>query len=165
MSDSVKNGTDVLEASILRVDKYYRITLPQSVLHRIGWIRGDQAHSGWLVVGNPGRCRLVSTAEADNDPECRLLRARIDSVVRTPATNSLEFHDEVLVALALRFLPVQITPPGPGWRLSLPKPLAAIMQIRPGESDVAALSFQEHIEIWTIDTLRSSQTTPLAELI
>jgi len=153
------------ESHILRVDKSYRIILPQSCVQRVGWITGDQPHDGWLVMGSPGRCRLYSAAEGDTDSNLQSLRARIAAELNAPLTNALEFSDEVSLALALRLVAVQITPPEPGWRLTLPRLIAAIMHIRPGESDIAALFLQGHIEFWTIETLQSAVTTPLTQII
>lgn len=153
------------ESHILRVDKYYRTMLPQSLVRRVGWVTADQSHNGWLLMGSPSRCRLLSATEVDNNPKFQSLRARITAELNAPITDALEFSDEVAVALALRLVPVEVTPPEPGWRLTLPKPVAAIMQIRPGESDVAALLVQGHIEFWTMELLRSSVTTPLSQII
>jgi hypothetical protein len=69
------------------------------------------------------------------------------------------------VVLGLRLQPVEITPPGPGWRLAFPKTLATIMQICPKETSVALLDLQEHIEIWTLELLRASATKPLTEIL
>jgi hypothetical protein len=154
-----------LDCTILRVDKDYRIFLPQVLLRRIGWLTEAQSRQAWLLVGSPGRCRLLSAAEVESDPNLRSLRASIDTELNAASVNVLEFRDEGLVTLALRLLSVEISPPGPGWRLTLPKPLAAIMQIHPKQSDVALLLFGEHIEIWTMETLRSSVATPLLEII
>ena len=154
-----------LECSILAVGKDLRVKLPQSMLQRTDWIAGEEPVNGWLLVGGPGRCRLLSAAEVDHDPSYQALRARIAAELAAPNANALEFHDEVSVALALRLVPVRIAPPKPGWRLTLPGPIAAIMQIRPGESDIAALFLQGHIELWTIETLRSAMAVPLTEII
>lgn len=108
---------------------------------------------------------MLSTAEVDNDGDLQSLRARIDAELNVVSTSALEFNDEVSVALALRLVPVQIAPPKPAWRLMLPRPIAAIMQIRPGDSDVALLFLYGHIELWTIETLRSVVTTPLTQII
>ncbi len=116
-------------------------------------------------MGSPGRCRLLSSTEVDKEADFQSLRARIDAELNAPSTDPLEFSDEVSVGLALRLMSVQIKPPDPAWRLTLPKPIASIMQIRPGESDVAALFLQGHIELWTIETLRSAVTPPLTEII
>ncbi len=126
---------------------------------------GDQPLYGWLLLDSPGRCRLLSAAEVENDPNFQSLRARIGAELNAPSSNLLEFQDEVSVALSLRVVPVEIAPPKPGWRLTLPRPIAAIMHIHPGVSEVAAFLLQGHIELWTIETLRSSVTTPLIRII
>lgn len=77
----------------------------------------------------------------------------------------LEFHDEASLALALRLVHVRITPPDPGRRLTVPKAIAAIMQIRPGESELALWFVHGHIELWTLEMLRSAVTTPLTDFI
>jgi hypothetical protein len=82
-----------------------------------------------------------------------------------PSHNPLEFQDEVSAALAFRLMAVEITPRKPGWRLTIPRPVAAIMNIRPKDSDIAALFLQKHIELWTIDALRSAVNMPLTQII
>jgi hypothetical protein len=154
-----------MELQILKVDRDYRIVLPQSFVQHASWITGDQALTGWLLVGIAGRCRLLSPAELDTDQDLQSLRTRIVADRNTQNSSALEFHEERLVVLPLRLVAVQITPPGPVWRLKLPKPIAVILQIRPGESEVAALFVQDHIELWTIETLRSSMITPLTQII
>jgi hypothetical protein len=135
------------------------------VVQRLAWISGDEPQKGWLLVGGPDRCRLLSGAEVNNDPSYRSLQASIEVELAMHNVNSLEFRDEAMAALPLRLLPVEVNPRGPGWRLTLPKLIAAIMQIRPKESEVALLYVQEHIEIWTIEALRSSVTAPLGEIV
>lgn len=76
-----------------------------------------------------------------------------------------EFGDEASAILRLRLIPIEIAPPGPGWRITLPKTLAAIMQIRPKESTVAILFPEAHLEIWTMDLIRKSMSVPLSEFI
>jgi hypothetical protein len=154
-----------MECTVLKVDQDYRIILPPAQLRRAGWVPGSGPLKGWLLIGGPGRCRLLSSAEFESDPGCLSLRAAIDAEPDRPAESLIEFRDEASVVLGLRLQPVEITPPGPGWRLALPKTLAAIMQIRPKESSVALFYLQEHIEIWTLELLRASATTPLAAIL
>lgn len=156
---------NLLDIHILRVDKYYRIILPQALLQQVEWIRGNQKHDAWLLMAGPGRCRLLSTSEVENDSQLQSLQARIAAELGTDANNTLDFRDEASIALALRLSPIQIAPPDPGWRLLLPKPIAAIMQIRAGESDIAVLFVHNHIELWTVEILRSSVTPPLNEIL
>jgi hypothetical protein len=154
-----------LEFSILRVDESCRIRLPQPHLKRVGWITGDQSLDGWLLVGSPGRCRLISAAEVDTDTTLRSLRSRIAEELDSPSASAIEFSNASSVALALRLVPAQIARHEGGWRLTIPKPVAAVMRISPGESDVAALSFHGNIEIWTIEALTSAIAVPLREII
>jgi hypothetical protein len=153
------------EFPILAVGKDLRIKLPQSVLQKVDWIAGKQPVDGWLLVANPGRCRLLSAAEVDNDPALQALLARIGSEINAPVVSALEFRDDASVALALRLMPIRITPPAPGWRLTLPTPIAAVMRIRPGESDVAAMFVQGHIEFWTMENLRVAMTQALSDIL
>jgi len=152
------------ETSIVAVGKDLRIKLPESLLRQVNWIVGKQPVNGYLLVGSLGRCRLLPTTEVDNDPNLQALRTRIAAELST-ASSALEFRDEAAVALPLRLVQVRITPPPPGWRLALSGPIAAIMQIRPGESEIATLFVQGYIELWTIEMLRSSVSTPLADII
>jgi DNA-binding transcriptional regulator/RsmH inhibitor MraZ len=153
-----------MECTILKVDEDYRILLPQSLLKRAGWTVGEEPLKGWLLVGGLGKFRLLSSAAFERDPGCRSLLATIAEIGQ-PTGSLIEFRDEASVVLGLRLEPVEITPRGPGWRLTLPRALAAIMQIRSKESSVALLLLQEQIEIWTLETLRASMTVPLSEFI
>lgn len=150
---------------IARVDKSCRIVLPVALLQRVAWIAGDEPLSGWLLMGDPGRCRLLSPAEVENDTATQSLQARIDAELSTAGDSILEFRDEASIALAVRLVQVRIAPPEPGRRLTLPRAIAAIMQIRPGESDLALWFVHGHIELWTVETLRSAVTIHLAEII
>ena len=154
-----------MECAIQRVDQDNRVLIPQSALKHVIWIAGSEPLKAWLLVGSPGRCRLLSNAEFEEDAGCQSLKASIEAEETRPAASIMEFRDDALVALGLRLVPVEIAPPGPGWRLTLPRALTAIMQIRPKESSVAVLLRQAHIEIWTLDTLRASVGVPLVELV
>ena len=160
-----KTGTDQeIECLVLAVDKSYRITLPQPFARRVGWIAGDQPVEAWVLSGSTGRSRLLSSAEVVSDPDMQALREKISEIsVQNPGL--LEFQEDELVVLPLRLLQVQIRRRGPGWRLALPTPIAAIMQIRPGKRGIAALFLQGHIEFWAMETLSEAGSKPLSEII
>lgn len=155
-----------LESRILKVDRSYRITLPQVFARLAGWIAGENAQTAWLFAASPDRCRLLGPAEADQDEGVQALRARIDSSLARPES-PLELNDTSSVALGLRLLPVEIRPRKPryDWRLALPEPIAAVMEIRPGESKIAAIFVGGHIELWTIKLLASAMEVPISEII
>jgi hypothetical protein len=161
----VQNSQPNLECNILRVEASYRIRLPQPLLRRLGWITGNRRVSAWLLLGGPERCRLLSETEVDADHSLQSLRERIAAEANISGENLIEFRDEASTALAVRLLAIEITPPGPGWRLTLPREIAAIMDIRPGETDLAALFTQNHIELWTIKALRTAVALPLTEIL
>jgi hypothetical protein len=117
------------------------------------------------VVGGHGKCRLLSLAEFESDPGCLSLRAAVEADNERLAGSAIDFRDDAEATLALRLFQIEITPPGPGWRLALPRSLAAIMQIRPKEDSVALLFSRHSVEIWTLETLRASVTVPLAEIL
>jgi hypothetical protein len=152
------------EPHIVKVDKSCRIILPAALSRQIAWIAGDAPLFGWLLMGSPGRCRLLSSAEVERDAAAQTLRTRIDAELRTVESGTLDFRDEASLALALRLVQVRIAPPEPGWRFTLPRATAAIMRIRPGEDEVALWFLHGHIELWTIEALRSAVGTPLAEI-
>jgi hypothetical protein len=154
-----------MEFTVAKVEKDYRIFLPQPVLKCAEWISGNRRLTGWLLVGDQGRCRLLSPAVVDNDADYRSLRTAISTEHEQPEGGPLEFREEASMALVLRLQPVDVAPPGPGWRLTFPKVLAAIMRIRAKEDSVALLYSPGHVEIWSLDTLRASVSTPLSDLI
>lgn len=166
MEDHLEDNEAKSEANIIAVEKSYRIRFPQPLCKRVGWIVGDQPLAAWLLVGSPGRCRLLSAAEVSRDPDLQSLKAGIAEVLNAPSAGALEFQTEVSAGLTVRLAQVQLTRhETSGWRLTLPRPVAVIMQLRPAESSLAAFFLQDHIELWTMETLRSSVSTPLTEII
>jgi len=143
------------------MDKSYRVVLPVALLQQVSWISGEDPILAWLLVGNSGRCKLLSAAEVESDGSARSLRARIRDELHTRSESILEFHDEESLALSLRLVQVRIAPPEPGRRITLPKLLVSLMQLRPGESEVALWFVHEHVELWTIEALRSAIARPL----
>jgi hypothetical protein len=154
-----------MECIALKVEKDYRVFLPQAVLKRASWISGTGTVSGWLVVGGSGRFRLLSSAEAEGDAGCQSLRDEIDAEAGRPIGSAIEFSDEASALVGLRLLPVEIAPPGPGWRLTLPRAIAMIMGIRPKEHIFAVLPTKGHIEFWTQGAVHASLTTSLTDLV
>lgn len=153
------------EASILAVEASYRIRLPQPLCRRVGWIAGEQPLVAWLLLADSGRCRLLSSTEVASDLDLRSLKARIADELSARTTGILEFQSEASVALTLRLAEIQvIRHETSGWRLTLPRAMAAIMQVRPNQSEVAAIFVQDHIEFWTIEKLRSAVNAPLIEI-
>jgi hypothetical protein len=161
-----KDGTSInsSESFLMKVDESYRITLPQPLAKRIGWITGEKAHSGWLLVIHSGRCQLLSAAEVDEDPDLRFLLDIGTAETAAPTARSVESQSEASIASAFRLLPVEIRPRGRAWRMLLPPLIAAIMQVSPGRSEIIAFFVQGRTELWTIETVKAAMSTPLDEI-
>ena len=153
-------------AYILDVEASHRIRLPQPLCSQFDWIAGEKAIAAWLLVATSDRCRLFSAVEVDSEADMQLLKTRIAEELSARYTGALEFQNATSVTLTLRLVEIQITHhETSGWRLTLPGPIAAIMQLRAGDSSVAALIVQQHIEIWTIQMLKSSANVPLPDIL
>jgi hypothetical protein len=153
------------ELHILSVDESYRVTLPKTLCDRANWQTGDQSLNVWLLLGGPGRCRLLSGPEVENQPTVQSLLQRISIEIDTLGANPLEFRNEASAALPLRLVHVEALPRGSGWRLALPRPIAAIMQIKAKEGELAAMIRQGYIELWTLQALRSAIEPLLTEIL
>jgi hypothetical protein len=126
---------------------------------------GVQALDGWLLVGSADRCRILSSSELDSDPELQKLQSNITDEINTSNDSVLEFREASIAALPLRLIPIEINRYGSRWRLVIPQVVAVSMRIRPAQSDVAALFLDGHIELWTIEILRTAFDHSLSQLL
>jgi hypothetical protein len=150
---------------VLSVEESYRIRLPQPLCQQVDWITGREI-TAWLLLCTSDRGRLLSTSETENDPNLKLLHTKITEKAAEGAARSFEFQDAASVVLRLRLLQIQLVRhETSGWRLTLPRPIAAIMRLRPGESSLVALIVQDHIELWTVEALRSAANLPFPDIL
>jgi hypothetical protein len=157
--------SEPLKGHVLAVEESYRIRLPQPLCQEVVWIMGKQI-SAWLLLCRSDRCRLLSASEVENDPDLKLLRARVTEKRAEGDAGPFEFQDAASVVLRLRLLQIQLNRhETSGWRFTLPRPIAAIMQLRPSESSLIALIVQDHIELWTVEAMRSAVDIPLADIL
>lgn len=153
-----------MEYALAKVEKDYRIHIPKALLSNVGWGPDDGA-GACVLLGSSGRCRLLAGGKLQNDPDCQKLQQEIDAASEEPLTSLLDFRDESRTVLPLRLLPVDVAPHGANYRMTLPKLLTSIFQVRPGEESVAVLVNQGHIEIWSFEALRTAITPPLQQLL
>ena len=153
-----------MEHALVKIEKDYRIHIPKILLSGVGWVPENNKGAS-VLVGDSGRCRLLTGTEVQDDPDCRRLREEIGAVLEEPLSSLLSFREESVTALPLRLLPVDIFPHGAGYRMTLPKLLTGILQVWPGKDSVAVIVNQAHIEIWSLETLRIAVTPRLGELL
>jgi hypothetical protein len=137
-----------------------RFVLPDEVVEnaRNPRLTGTETVKCWVLVVNPGRYRL-----ATRDDVSAILR-QIEA-----AESGGGVLDEVVsdqqVAIRARLMPCTISPPGPGWRVNLPK---EILRLAPdGEAChcIFVLIVAGFIELWFPDALRKALSAPLSEVL
>jgi bifunctional DNA-binding transcriptional regulator/antitoxin component of YhaV-PrlF toxin-antitoxin module len=148
----------------VKLDRDGRITIPAAVVRSAGWLRGDVPLQAWLIIGNSGRCRVLPPAQLENDELAIRLRTAADATTAL-AEAATRFEDEAVESLAFRLVPLELFPPGPGWRFLLPKWLALIMGVESKERSVALLHLHGYIEIWNLELLRASLDKPISDLV
>jgi len=152
-----------MEFTLLKVDRDYRVIIPVAALRSAGWVVVEDAIQGWLLLGESGRLKLITPERAQVDSEFQSLRRYVEEQAGRPIESAIYFRDPSLAILGLRLIPIEITASGPGRRLKLPRVVAAAFDIAPGVSSVALIADQE-IEIWNLETFRSSIAAPFPEL-
>ncbi|HEX7425033.1 MAG TPA: hypothetical protein VF311_14270 [Terriglobales bacterium] len=148
------------------LDPDNRITLPKHVSDRILWMTGTNVQP-WLLLLAPGRYRLLSDEQVQNDPQLEPVRLLIlegkPAVVSEP-TYSKDLNDEAIVA---RLVPIAVAQhkQSQSWRISFPRELLKAFA-PPDCGDPKAfsilLSLEGYWEIWYTDVLRKAVYSPLS---
>jgi hypothetical protein len=136
-----------------KVDASNRITLPKHFSDRITWMKSDEV-KGWLFLIGEGRYRLLSDEQCLTDPELEPIRQLIVEGNSGSAAASAKPPKSAIIA---RLMPVTISPPGPGWRISIPKALEAFLPDNCNKEKFSVLfSVDGHWEVWHTDMLRKA---------
>jgi hypothetical protein len=135
-----------------------RITLPKHLSDQMSWMAGTNVRA-WLLLLAPGRYRLLSDEQVENDPQLEPVRLLIlegkPAVVSEP-TYSKDLKEEAIVA---RLVPIAVAQHKQSqcWRISLPRELLKAFA-PPDCGDPKAfsilLSLEGYWEIWYTDVLR-----------
>lgn len=138
------------------LDPDKRITLPKHVSDRIPWMAGTSVQA-WLLLLAPGRYRLLSDEQVQDNPQLESVRLLIlegTVAVVTDPTYAEDLRDAAIVA---RLVPIAVAlhKQSQGWRISWPKELKAFV---PPDCDPKAFSvlfsLDGYWEIWYTDVLR-----------
>jgi hypothetical protein len=135
-----------------------RISIPKHFSDRLKWIQGTEVQ-GWLYLVEPGRFRLLSDEEVQNDPQLDPVRLTITQETfsqRNPASYAERSTD---AAIAARLFPMIMKFHTGGWRIPFAEEWRALA---PPDSNPRAISFlfspEGYLEIWYTDTLRKALT-------
>jgi hypothetical protein len=122
---------------------------------------GEESIGGWLLVVSSGRYRLLSEDQVQADPQLGSIHSLVTQGKTAAAMEPTEVQEVGRAALVARLLPTTITPPPPGWRVTIPKLLKVLT---PPECDlkqfVVLLSPEGYCEIWCTETLRRAAFLP-----
>jgi hypothetical protein len=137
-----------------------RVTLPKHLCDRFTWITGKEVQA-WLFLPEPGRYRLLSDEDVENDPQLesvRLLILQEKSAVPTQPSYVKNMRDAAVVA---RLIPITIDLHKGSWRVLFAEEWAALA---PPDSNPRALSIlispEGYLEIWYSDVLRRALAPP-----
>ena len=138
-------------------DASNRINLPRHFSDHLGWNHGSKPAQVWLFLVTPGRYRLLSDAQVQGDAQLEPVRMLILEGKPAILMEPTYAEDPKRASLAAKLVPVQISPPGPAWRISFPKAFDAFT---PPDCDRKAfsiiLSLEGYVEIWCTDLLRKA---------
>jgi len=145
------------------VDPSGRVLLPSDLCDASGWISGEGPLQGWLLMHTYRRLRLLSAHDVEASSE--VLRLKEIGGVQEQKGGPLDFEEPGSVVLAGRILERQLARSTSGWRLTLPRNVVELWEIRPGNNSAAVLISGGYVEIWSIDALRDAYSVPLRDLI
>ncbi|SRR5713101_794442 len=152
---------DPLTPVHLSSDAANRITLPKHFSDRTPFC-GTQSFQAWLLLLTPGRYRLLTNEQVQNDQQLEPVRSLILEGKSTPATEPTCSEEPTRAAIVARLLPTTIAPQGSCWRISLPKAFDVFV---PPDCDPKKfsifLSLEGYWEIWYTDVLRRAVLVPL----
>lgn len=139
-----------------KVDASNRITLPEQFSDRIPWLKNGEVRA-WLLLVAEGRYRLLSDQQLVDDPELEPVRQLIlegRTVNTAGPTSAIDSADAAIVA---RLTPVTVSPPGPGWRIAIPRSLDVFLPENcDGKKFSVLLSPDGYWEIWYTDVLKKN---------
>jgi hypothetical protein len=145
-------------------DSKGRILIPKTIAEQIPWLRGQTPIPAWLFLLSNGRyCLLTDEQVAADD-----LLAPIRELLASGSTETFlpsQAGPPARSASAARLLPVTITPPKPGWRISTNKMFQALAPRGSQSTNFTILLSLEGLwELWYTDILREAAATPLNDI-
>ena len=141
--------------SHVKADFAYRILLPKNLSARIPWLHEKDRLEAWLFLISPGRFRLLSDDDVQNDSRLEPVRSLIlngPSAAVEPSTAD----EAASAAIVACLFPTSLTRPKTGWRLSVPRPADALVPKNYGKEISITYSFEGYLEIWYTEVLHAA---------
>jgi hypothetical protein len=138
-----------------------RVTIPHAWCERIPWVFGDETLLVWLLMLLPGRFRILSDTEVQQNPGLNDIRSRIVNGPSPTEVPPTAFDRNEIAILVGRLIPTTLAPGG-SWRLIVPR------QIVPGDRDrkqYVLLFSSGYLELWFAETYNDALLSPLDAII
>ena len=141
-----------------------RVRLPGDIADRVP-LKGSEQVNCWLMVVSPGRFRLMLRGER-RDAKGDLARV-LDEIekVEQPGEVLAYTESDAKAALVGRMIPASASPPGPGWRLNIPRIARAVSPGGREAKFVFLAGASGYVDVWFPEAWRQAQTVPLPELL
>ena len=130
-----------------------RVALPKHFCDRLAWITGKDVKA-WLFIVEPGRFRILSDENVQNDPllePVRLLHEQTAVPVSARPSQAKPLRDAALIA---QLIPITIDLHRGSWRVLLTEELVALAPPDVNPRDLSFLMPEGYLEIWYRDVLR-----------
>jgi hypothetical protein len=144
----------------IKVPPDNRITLYKPFCDTLTWLVGKAEVEAWLYLIEPGRYRLLSDEDIENDPELRPVRAAI--LEEKPNANTLpsQAADIRDAAMLIRLVPITIDFHKGSYRTLYAEELAALAPRYCDPRDLSILMPEGYLEIWYSDALLRAADRP-----
>jgi hypothetical protein len=134
-----------------------RISIPKRFSDRLSWIKGTTESEAWLFLIEPGRHRLLSEEDVQNDPKLnpiRLLVTQETLSIATAASFAEPLNDAASVA---RLFPITMKFHTAGWRIPFEDEWSALAPPDSNPKDISFLFGPDgFLELWYTDVLRQA---------
>jgi len=140
-----------------------RICLPPRFAEQAHLAGSTQVECLLLVI-TPGRYRLLRRPTRAAAGDLSKILHKIEEVEL--AGDILESaENNAQAAIAARLIRCIASPPGPGWRITVPKEARKLAAEKEQASFVFLLIVSGFVELWFPDTLRKAVSVPISELL
>lgn len=163
----VNHGKELSEPAIAvhqKADVSNRILIPKHLSQRIAWLNGSNSISAWLWLVSAGRYRLLSDDEVRSDIALEPLRSLLLEGKSAIEAQSTYRDSAANASTVIRLSPINVTPPGPGWRFQFPRVFEPFIPAGGEDKEYSVVyALSGHLEIWHTISLREALLSSLHE--
>jgi hypothetical protein len=140
-----------------------RICLPPRFAAQAHLDGNDQIEC-YLLVVTAGRYRLLKKERTVPKGTLSKILSQIEEI-QEPGDLLRGTRNNAQAALPARLIPCMASPPGPGWRIVIPKEAKELAKETEEPTSVSLLIVAGFVEIWFPETLRRAVSEPLSTVL